>query len=498
MYHLPVTLALQPLGQIAIFLGVFGTLMLFAAMLTRVADRAGIPVVLLFLVLGLIGGSEGLGGIEFDDPRVAFHIGTVALILILFDGGLNTRWAAVRSAAVPATLLATIGVVGTAGLVAAFGRLLGLQWPEAVLVGAIVSSTDAAAVFAVLRGGGIKLDESLRSTIEVESCVNDPMAVILTLAAIEVITTGTPPGWHLLLTVPAQLALGGAAGAAVGLGARAVLARAHLSAAGLYPVLTLGVAFIAFGFGTVVGGSGFLAVFVAAAVVGNGRAPYKTGLRRVHDAVAWLSQVGMFLMLGLLAFPSQLLPVAGIGLALGLLLAVVARPLVVIACLLPLRWTFARSLVVGWVGLRGAVPIVLATFPMMAAVPGADRVFHTVFFVVVVSTIIPGASILPFVQRLKLGQRAERAPTASLELHSLKPIEEDLRLYVVTPDVAASGARVADLPFPEGAAIVLIVRDDHPLAARGSTVLTPGDHVYVAANARDEPLIGLFLGRSIP
>ncbi|MFG0274563.1 MAG: potassium/proton antiporter [Phycisphaerales bacterium] len=481
----------------AALLVVLGALMAVSAFGGRLAERAGVPTVLLFLVLGMVGGSEGLGGIAFDNAQLAFRLGTIALILILLDGGLNISWRSVRRAAAPAGLLATVGVGLTALLVTLAGRGLGLGWEEAALIGVVVSSTDAAAVFAVLRGGGIRLDDKVRSTIEVESCVNDPMAVILTTATIAAVQSGSTPHWLALLGgIAAQLVIGAVCGGAVGLLLILVMRRVHLHVAGLYPVVLLGAAFGSFGVATLVGGSGFLAVFVTAAMLGNGPLPYKSGIRRVQDAVAWLSQVGMFLMLGLLVFPSRLFPVAGIGLALGLFLAVVARPLAVWLCLAALRVPGREIALVGWVGLRGAAPIVLATFPIMADVPNADRVFHIVFFIVVVSSLVPGASIAPVTRRLKLGERRKTKPVAALELHSLQDIDGELRLYVIEPEVAAAGATLRELPFPEGAAIVLVVRGQQALAARGHTRLEPGDHVYVVCKREDEALVGLYLGRS--
>lgn len=481
----------------ALLLAVFGLLMAFSVVFTRALDRAGIPVVLLFLVLGMLGGSEGIGGVEFDNHQFAFRVGTVALILILFDGGLNTAKTSIRRSIAPAGVLATVGVAATAGVLAVIGRGLGLGWGEAILIGAIVSSTDAAAVFAVLRGGSLRVKERNRSVIEMESCLNDPMAVILTVAVVEALGSGAMPGWTVALAVPGQLAVGAATGLAVGLSARWVLERVQFSTTGLYPVATLASAFVAFGAATLAYGSGFLAVFVASAVLGNGPLPYKAGLTRVHDAIAWFSQVSMFLMLGLLVFPSQLLPVAGVGLGLGLALAVVARPIAVGLCLLPFRWPAREVGYVSWVGIRGAVPIVLATFPVMAAIPGAERIFHIVFFVVVVSAIVPGASIVPLTRRLGLVEPGPPAPAAALEMHSLKRMDGEIRAFHVDPSVAVCGAQLRHVHFPPSAAAILIVRGTELLAARGDTRIEAGDHVYVFFRPEDEAYISLLFGRAI-
>ncbi|MDX2114603.1 MAG: potassium/proton antiporter [Planctomycetota bacterium] len=493
-------LALTEPHATAVFLTVFGLLMAFSVLFTRTLDRVGIPTVLLFLGLGMLGGSEGLGGVAFDNYEVAFRLGTVALVLILFDGGLNTTARSIRKSAAPAGLLATLGVLVTAGVLAVLGRAMGLRWSEAVLIGAIVSSTDAAAVFAVLRGGSLRVREKVRSTLEVESCVNDPMAVILTVGVVDALSGGSAGGsfWlSLLVDVPLQLAIGTGVGIAVGLVTRRVLQSVRLTTVGLYPVVTLASAFAAFGLATLALGSGFLAVFAAGAVLGNGQLPFRAGLTRVHDAVAWMSQVTMFLMLGLLVFPSQLWPVAGIGLGLGLALALVARPVAAVACLLPFGWARREIGYVSWVGIRGAVPIILATFPVLAQIPGAERTFHIVFFIVVVSALIPGMSIVPLTRRLGLDDPEPARPAAALELHSLRPLNGEIHVYHVQADVAACGVPLSQIRFPDEAAAIMVVRGEEVMAARGYTVLEPGDHVYVFCRPGDEPRIGLLLGAPV-
>src|SRR4051812_25606228 len=287
----------------ALLLTTCGLLLGISVIFSRASQRTGIPIALLFIVVGMLAGSEGLGHIAFDDYRFAFRVGGVALALILFDGGLNTPLATVRKAAAPAGLLATVGVAGTAVLVAAVAHALGLSWPEALLIGAVVSSTDAAAVFSVLRGSGTNLKRRVGTTLEVESGINDPVAVILTTALTHnLITAGRTSIWLMAGEAVVQMLVGGALGLAFGYGGRALLTRIRLPAGGLYPVLTLAIALLAFAVPTLLYGSGFLAVYVAGVVLGNGALPYRAGLLRVHDSLAWLSQVAMFLVLGLLAF----------------------------------------------------------------------------------------------------------------------------------------------------------------------------------------------------
>ncbi|HZA12903.1 MAG TPA: potassium/proton antiporter, partial [Myxococcaceae bacterium] len=384
----------------ALLLTALGALMGVSVLFSRFAGRVGVPVALLFIVVGVLAGSEGIAGIEFDDYAFTLRIGIVALVLILFDGGLNTPLSAVKQAIRPAGLLATAGVVLTAGIVAVAGRLLGLPWLHAMLLGSIVSSTDAAAVFSVLRGSGIHLKRRVGVTLELESGLNDPMAIILTVAMTAAIVSGEAIWWRIALGAVIQLAVGAVAGIAIGYLGRELLNRARLPAAGLYPVLTLALAFVAYGVPTLLEGSGFLAVYVAAVILGNQAIRYRSGVVRVHDAVAWFAQVTMFLVLGLLVFPSELIPVAPVGLAIGVILALVARPLAVIPLLLPFRYQWHERLYVAWVGLRGAVPVILATFPVLAGASGAKEIFNLVFFVVVVSAVIPGATVQWVTRRL--------------------------------------------------------------------------------------------------
>ncbi len=488
-------LTTEPLPT-AIALAIFGTLLIASVLFSRAGLRLGVPVALIFLAVGMLAGSEGIGRIPFEDYQLAYRLGTTALVLILFDGGFNTSVSVVRRVAAPAAVLATVGVVGTAAVLAGGARMLGLDWPQALLLGAIVSSTDAAAVFAVLRGSGIHLQQRVAATLEVESGANDPMAVILTTVVTRsLLEPGAGFGWNVPLSIVVQIAVGAALGLAIGYGARALLARAQLAAAGLYAVMLVGVAFLAFAVPTLMYGSGFLATYVAAIVLGNGQVPYKAGLARVHDALAWLSQVTMFLVMGLLVFPSRLVEVAPTGLLLAGFLAVVARPLVVWLCLLPFRYPTREVVYVGWVGLRGAVPIILAAFPVLAGAPGAERVFDLIFFVVVVSAFLPGATVAPLARRLGLETSEPPPPEAILEIESRQPLNGELLSFHVDGALPVAGERLAAVPFPEGAAVTLIIRGRDVIAPKGSTVLTPGDHVYVYARNEDRALIELMFGR---
>lgn len=488
-------LAATEFSLTALLLGTFGVLLLSCALLGRPVERFGVPLVFVFLVLGMLAGSQGLGGIPFEDYRFAFRVGTVALILILLDGGLNTSLRTVRQSLTPAIILATLGVAATATLVALFARFLGLTWQEAILLGAVVSSTDAAAVFAVLRGSGLRLKPRVGATIELESGINDPMAVILTFAATQYFLGQAPSPLRLALDIPLQLSIGLLIGLASGYGTRWLLGRVRLTTAGLYPVLTLGLGLLAFGAATLCGGSGFLAVFTAAVVLGNGPLPYRSGLIRIHDALGWLSQVGMFLMLGLLVFPTQLAPVAYEGVLVALFLSFLARPLSIFLCLLPFRLPFREVLYISWVGLRGAVPIILATFPVLSGVPGAMKVFNIVFFVVVMSALLPGMTIRWLTRKLGLEAPETPVPPAVLEVNSTRPLNGELLSFFIREPLAVCNVTLSEIPFPPESGAVLIIRGGELVAARGATVLRPGDHVYVYCRPVDTPFIELLFGR---
>jgi cell volume regulation protein A len=485
----------EPFGT-ALLLATAGLLMGASVLFSRASQRIGVPIALLFLVIGMLAGSEGIGGIAFEDYGFAFRMGSLALALILFDGGLNTPLSALRRTWAPAGLLATMGVALTALLIAIPAHLWGLAWPQALVLGAVVSSTDAASVFAVLRGSGLLLKRRVGTTLELESGLNDPVAVILTtqLTANLLHPGSVGPGW-IALDVLRELALGGALGAGIGLVGRQLLRRYPLPTGGLYPALTLAMALLAYGLTTLLHGSGFLAVYLAGMVLGNGPLPYHAGLLRVHDALAWLAQIGMFLLLGLLVFPSGLLEVAGPGLGLALLLAFLARPLVVTLCLLPFKYAWREILYIGWVGLRGAVPIVLATYPVLVGAPGADRIFHVVFFIVVVNALVPGATVAWVTRRLGLQAAQPPAPQAVLAIESRLPLEGELMSFYIDEALVVAGVPLEELDFPDGSSVTLIVRGNRLIPPRGATTLQPGDHVYVLAQPEDRGLIQLIFGR---
>lgn len=386
----------QPLEHL--LLGI-STLLLLSVLASKASGRLGVPALLLFLVIGMLAGSEGPGGIEFDYPRLAQSLGVVALTLILFSGGLDTHWHSIRPVLWSGIALSTVGVILTAVFVAWFAAsVLNFSVLEGMLLGAIISSTDAAAVFAVLRASQARLRGHLTPLLELESGGNDPMAVFLTVGTIALLTQLNTPVSSLLPLFLQQMILGALIGYSMGKAMVFLINRVRLEHEGLYPVLSLALALFTYGITAAAGGSGFLAIYLAGLILGNSEARHRDYLTRFHSGQAWLMQILMFLTLGLQVFPSRIVPVIGIGLVLSIFLMVVARPASVFLTLLPADFTLKEKLLISWVGLRGAVPIILATFPLIAGIPKAEMIFNLVFFIVLTSILLQGTS-LPIVAR---------------------------------------------------------------------------------------------------
>ncbi|MBE9154004.1 potassium/proton antiporter [Cyanobium sp. LEGE 06113] len=480
------------MGSVWINLAVLlaGVLLLLGIASSKFSARLGMPVLVLFLAVGMLAGSEGIGRIPFENYDLANSIGSVALALILFDGGLRTSLASVRRVWRPALALSTLGVLLTSvltGVAAAW--VLKLPFLQGLLLGSIVGSTDAAAVFSVLRSSGLKLPERLISTLEVESGSNDPMAIFLTLGLIGVITGSTNSGQELALLFLAQFGVGSLAGIGVGRLATWVINRINLDYPGLYPLLALAFGLVAFGLAAVLGGSGFLAVYVAGIVLGSSSLVFRRGIFSFHDATAWLGQIVLFVMLGLLSFPSRLLAVAWDGLLIALVLILVARPIAVCVAAWPFRFRRRELTFLSWVGLKGAVPITLATFPLMAGVPQSQLIFNAVFFVVLLSAITQGWS-LPLVARwLHIGRPADPTPALSVEINALRKVDGEIVDYTVKAKAQVAGQRLRDLALPDGVLVTLILRGREVVMPRGSTALEPGDHVFVAMRTKLQPLI---------
>ncbi|MBP8972829.1 MAG: potassium/proton antiporter [Anaerolineae bacterium] len=462
--------------------------LLVSILASKVSARLGVPALLLFLVIGMLMGSEGPGGVYFDDPWLAQFLGVTSLAFILFSGGLETDLDEIRPVMIMGMVLATAGVLVSALLVAAFTLLvLDFSLKEALLLGAIVSSTDAAAVFAVLRSKGVGLRGTLRPLLEFESGSNDPMAVFLTLGMIRLVQDPAASVPDLVLMFVQQMVLGVIFGIGIGRGMTYVLNRISLEYDGLYSVTMIALVLLTYGATTALGGNGFLAVYLAGVVAGNRIFIHKRSLTEFHAGLAWLMQIVMFLTLGLFVFPSELVPIAPQALLISAALILVARPL---AVFLTLAWTRKLSVnekaFVSWVGLRGAAPIVLATFPLLAGVQESREIFNLVFFIVLTSVLAQGTT-LPYMARLlRVDAPIVSKPPYPITFVPTVPIQSELLELTIQPGSKAAHKRILDLEdLPENALIVLIRRGAEFVVPRGSTMLEEGDNLLVLAEPAD-------------
>ncbi len=443
-----------------------------------VAGRIRVPALVLFLGVGMVLGSDGLGLIDFENFELARFLGTAALVLILFEGGLAAGWQTVRPVLAPAVSLAVVGTLVTAmitGLAAAW--LLDLSTLEGLLLGAILSATDGAAVFAVLRGSTMR--RRLAHVLEGEAGFNDPVAVLLVVGFIEWIQEPEYGIADMALLFVSELGIGLAVGLVAGRLAVGALRKVELASAGLYPVLTLAVVALAFGGAAVLHGSGFLAVYIAGLSLGGAQVPAKRTIVAFHEGLAWLSQVGMFLMLGLLVFPSRLDEIALEGAVLALVLVLVSRPIATVISLAPFGFSAREQAALGWAGLRGAVPVVLATFPIIEGVAGSLEVFDVVFFAVLFSTVLQGASFQPIAKALGVTSDQPALPRPLAESGTIRGLGAQVLEYPVGPEDAIVGARVQELGLPEDALVSVIVRGGQAVLPRGATTLEPGDELHV-------------------
>jgi len=456
-----------------------GAILALSVVVALGAARTGFPVLVGFLGLGMVLGSDGPGGMAFDDADLARRVGTVGLGLILYEGGLQTSWRRLREVAVPAVLLSTVGVLVSALLtgVAAF-YLFDLPWLEAILIGSVVASTDAAAVFSTLRVTHIR--RRLARTLEAESGGNDPMAIALTLGVVAWIERPHAYGLgDLAVLVIRQLGLGLLVGVGLGIVASWAFARMPPSIAAFAPVASLAAAALAFGAAQTIGGSGFLAVYLVGLAVGSTPSRHRRQLVGFHEGLAFVSQVTLFVVLGLLVFPHDLPGVALRGLALALLLMVVARPAAVWVSTALTGHTNRERALLGWAGLRGAVPIVLATFALSADIPDKTTIFNAVFFVVLVSTTVQATTLERVARALRLVAPAPPVPEPPLEVGPMSRL--DLVDFAVGAEHAVNGSAVRELGLPRDALIALIHRDGAAIPPRGSTVVQAGDRLFVLA-----------------
>mgnify|MGYP001200825918 CR=1 FL=1 len=459
-----------------------GLLLLLSTMASKLTERSGIPVLLVFLSIGMLAGSEGPGGIHFENATIANLFGTFALSYILFSGGLGTHWRSVRPVLWRSTVLSTLGVAVTAGLVGLFSVfILSIPLLEALLIGAIVSSTDAAAVFSVLRSRGVMLKGNLKALLEMESGSNDPMAVFLTMSLMRLLMEPIASWLQILPSFFINMTLGIAAGIVLGKVAVLVLDGIHLQHEGLYPVLSMSLVLIAFGVSELIHGNGFLAVYACGLVVGNSDFTYKRSIEKFHDGLGWLMQISMFLILGLLVFPSRMLPVAISALLVSGFLMFVARPVAVYLGLFGSGFSVRERTLVAWTGLRGAVPIVLATFPFIAGYAHADRIFHLVFFVVLTSVLLQGTTLMPVARFLGVDEPLAAKPRYPLEFEKTSHARTETREIDILPNSVSVGRQIAELNLPAGALILLVRRENDFLIPRGETQIEPFDTLLVMA-----------------
>lgn len=456
-------------------------LLLASVLASKASERLGVPALLMFLCVGMLAGSEGPGGIHFDDPHFVRLLGTFALAYILFAGGLDTEWRTVRPVFRSGMILATAGVLLTAVFVAAFAvGVLGFTWLQGLLLGSVVSSTDAAAIFAVLRSRHISLKGQLKPLLELESASNDPMAIFLTITMLRLVSDPTASWWSAFPSFVRQMLIGGAMGLLLGKAVISLVNRVRLEYEGLYPVLTMAMVLLIFGTTETVGGNGFLAVYLAGVVLGNADFIHKRSLERFHDGLSWLMQIAMFMTLGLQVFPSHLAPVIGSGILLSAFLMLAARPLAVMICLVRSGLTFREKLLTSWAGLRGAVPIVLATFPLTAGAPQAEMIFNLVFFVVITTVLLQGRTLTRVARWLRLDRPIRLRSPMPLEFErTAGSLRTSMMELIVPPDSQATGQPIIRLGLPAGALVAMIQRDGEYLVPNGGTEFQPGDVVLV-------------------
>ncbi len=460
-----------------------GALLALAIAAALLADRVRVPGLLLFLGLGMLAGSEGIGGVGFDDAKLTQTLGTIGLVLILFEGGLTAGWPEIRPVFGPAVGLATLGTFITAmatGLAAIW--IFDLSTLQGLILGSAVAATDSAAIFAVLRGS--RLERRLARTLEGESGMNDPVALLLVVGFGEWIADPSYGALDIAGLFLIKLGLGAAFGLALGWAARRAISRIELPTQGLYPVATVATAALSYGIAESLGGSGFLAVYVSALILGTGSLPARSTVVAFHQGLGWLAQIGLFFVLGLLVFPGQLLDIAAKGLLLSAVLIVLARPLGVVISTLPARFNPRELTMLSWAGLRGAIPIWLATFPVVAGVADSSLIFDAVFFVVLTSTLIQGAGVEPLARRLGVTSTEPALPEPVADVAMVRELGAELIAWRVQEGDAAAGLLVRELGLPREALVHLIVREGRALAPRGSTRIEPGDELHLLVQER--------------
>lgn len=461
-------------------------MLLVSIILVQRSFKFGIPTLILFLTLGMLAGSEGVLGIKFDNPSVAKFIGIVSLNFILFSGGLDTNWQSIRPVLWQGVSLSTLGVLLTAVTTGVFvWAITGCTIWEGLLLGSIVSSTDAAAVFSILRGKRVALKSNLRSVLEFESGSNDPMAYVLTIVFLTLVMN---PEMGLISIIPffiKQMAVGAVGGAVFAVASKFIINRIKLAYEGLYPVLVISLMFLTFSLTEFVGGNGFLAIYLCALYLGNQDLIHKRSILKMYDGLAWLMQIVLFLTLGLLVYPTHIFPVVGIGLLISFFLILVARPVSVMLSLMPFRMANRKRLYISWVGLRGAVPIVFATYPLIAGIDKASTIFNIVFFVSVTSIIIQGTTLSTLAKWLHVALPERVKPQTPVEVLLSDQAKTAYAEVSIPENSYPVRMKIVDLHFPSNAIIAMIKRGDTYITPSGSTVIEAGDVLVVLCNRQD-------------
>ena len=461
-------------------------LLLVSVIAGKASYRFGIPTLLLFLFIGMLAGSEGIGKIEFNNPAVAQFIGIFSLNFILFSGGLETNWKSIKPILWQGISLSTVGVLLTAIILGTFIWLItDFTIYEGLLLGSIVSSTDAAAVFSILRSKNLALKNNLRPTLELESGSNDPMANILTIAFLGLVLNPEQSAWALIPLFLKQMILGILGGFLFGKLSKFVINRIKLELDGLYSVLVIALMFLTYSATTVFQGNGFMAIYICAVYLGNQDLMHKRTIFKMFDGFAWLMQIILFLTLGLLVFPSQIIAVAGIGILISVFLILVARPLSVFLSLIPFKMKLRNRVYISWVGLRGAVPIVFATYPLIAGIDKANIIFNIVFFISVTSVVIQGSTIELFAKWLRVAIPEKVKKKSPVEVF-LNEYAKTRMVEIEVPDEGYSvGKKILDLQFPQNSIIAMINRNQKFLTPNGSTVIEPHDILVVLSDNQD-------------
>ena len=453
-----------------------GSLLLFISIIAgKTSYRFGVPTLVLFLAIGMLAGSDGIGGIYFDNPSVAQFIGVVSLNFILFSGGLDTNWSSIKPVLWQGISLSTLGVLLTAVSMGTFvWAITDFTIYEGLLLGAIISSTDAAAVFSILRGKNLALRNNLRPTLELESGSNDPMAYVLTIAFLALVMNPDQSLFSIIPLFLKQMIIGGIAGLLFGMASKYVINKIKLGFEGLYPVLVISLMFITFSGTDALGGNGFLAVYLCAVYLGNQDLIHKKTILKMFDGLAWLMQIVLFLTLGLLVYPTEILPILGIGLLISLFQIFIARPISVFLSLTPFKMKMRRRFYISWVGLRGAVPIVFATYPLIAGIEKANMIFNIVFFISLSSVLIQGTTLSVIAKWLNVALPEDSKPKSPLD-----------DLLSETAKAIAVNKKIVDLHFPKTALIAMINRDNKFITPSGATEIFAEDTLVVLSDTQE-------------